>query len=361
MIKQAYVLYLAVHDLDPVVRTFTTLLAVPPIPMHADMDVSGALVGAHFTTQGLYAIGLMALRGYPRRFDPPGESATKREVRPWVLQQRLAQRGEGACLIGFLVDDLEAHMARLGRRGVRFMTPEPSRNLVGRTISVGPEFACGVEILYNQHDPDAYDRWIATDPHRAPKDVQISPRRPHVVQIAVRHLAAATATFTELLQCDAVPMETELDRSGNLVGVHFPVNGLESVGLVALRDPTRRHPGPDVDPTQLGPWLVQRHLETQGEGIVLVGLRVDDLDAHTAALRHQGVGFVLDAAAHYAVGRNNFVDPRTTHGVTVMLAEHDPDAYRRWRATPAPRLPGGPSAAAPEGWPADSGASRQGG
>lgn len=360
MIKQAYVLYLAVHDLDPVVRTFTTLLGVPPIPMHADMDVSGALRGAHFTTQGLYAIGLMALRDPSRRFDAPGASATKKEVRPWALQQRLTERGEGACLLGLLVEDLDEHMARLRRRGVRFTTKEPSRNLVGRTISVGPESACGVEILYNQHDSDAYDRWIATDPHRAPKDVQISPRRPHVVQIAVRDLSAATATFAALLQRDAVPMETEMDQSGGLEGVHFPVNGVESLGLVALRDPTRRYPGPDVDPTQLGSWLVQRHLDTQGEGIALVGLRVDDLDAHTAALREQGVGFVFETARHYAVGRNNFVDPRATHGVTVMLAAHDPDAYRRWREMPPKGLSGTRPAPGPAQCAAGAGAGQQG-
>lgn len=336
MITQAYVLYLAVHDLDPVVRTFTTLLGIPPIPMHADMDVSGALVGAHFTTQGLYAIGLMALRDPRRRFDAPGESATKERVRPWALQQRLAQTGEGACLLGFLVDDLDGHIAWLRQRGLRFMTATPSRNMVGRTMSVGPDSACGVEIQYAQHDPDAYARWLATDPRRAPRDVRLAPRRPHVVQIAVRDLTAATATFTELLQRKAVPMDAELNRTGGLVGVHFPVDGLESLGLVALQDPSRRYPAPDVDPTQLGPWLVQRHLETLGEGIVLLGLRVDDLEAQTAALRQRGVAFLLDRATAYAVGRCNLVDPRATHGVAVMLAEHDADAYGRWRATAAP-------------------------
>jgi len=327
MIYQAYVLDIAVRSLDPVARTFTTILGVPPIPMHPDMDPSGKLVGTHFTTQGLYSLGLLGLR------EPDGEFDRKNalDAGAWALQHRLATRGGGASLLGFLVDDIDKHVADLRQRGVRFMTDEPRRYMVGRNIAVDPSTTFGAEILYAQHDPDAYARWIATDPSRAPKDVQTSPRKVYTIAVAVRDLAAAVPVFKEVLQSDAVPMHSELDPAGDVVGAHFTVGGLQSFAVVALRDPTRRYVPPNVDPSQLGAWLLQRHLDAVGEGYFHLGLLVDDLDADVAALEGQGLRFVLDEPALYAVGRTNAVDPTTTHGVTVSLAQHDPDGFVRWR------------------------------
>jgi hypothetical protein len=190
-------------------------------------------------------------------------------------------------------------------------------------------------VYFGQHDQDAYDRWIATDPSRAPKDVKRSARRPYVVATAVHDLDAATPVFEDVLQRKGIPMQPELDGSGQyLEGVHFDVGGLQSFALVALRDPTRRYLAPSVEPTQLGAWLVQRQLDTVGEGLFLLGLRVDDLDADVGALRALGIKFLLDAPAAYAVGRINVVDPATTFGTTVALVQHAPDAYAQWRSKP---------------------------
>jgi hypothetical protein len=329
MIKQAYVLEIAARDVEAEARTFTTVLGIPGIPMHPDMDTSAAIVARHFTTDGLYAIGTQGLRHPQPPIPLPRRAPEKKEA--WMLQQRLAQRGEGAYLLGLLVDDLDRHAAELGQHGVRFTTAAPVRNMVGRNITVEPSITFGAGILYTEHDADAYARWIATDPARAPQEVHRSSRRVYAINIAVHDLGAAVAVFARLLQTQGVPMHSEMDAAGDIVGVHFAIGGVQSLGLVALRDPTRRYPPPTIDPSRVGPWLLQRHLDTAGEGMFLLGLLVDDLDAHVATLRQGGVKFLLDQPARYAVGRNNFIDPTTTHGVTVMLAQHDPEAYGRWR------------------------------
>jgi len=104
--------------------------------------------------------------------------------------------------------------------------------------------------------------------------------------------------------------------------------------LVALRDPTRTYQPPSVDPTQVGgPGLVQRQLETTGGGPVPSSASASTTSTpDVAALRAEGVKFVLDAPASYAVRTaSNVVDPQTTFGVTVALAQHDQDAYAQWR------------------------------
>jgi len=328
MIKQAYVLELAARDVEAEARTFTTVLGVPGIPMHPDMDTSGAIIARHFTTDGLYAIGTQGLRDPQQPIPRPREAPEKKEA--WVLQQRLRQQGEGAYLLGLLVDDLDRHAAELRQQGVRFTTDAPVRNMVGRNITVEPSTTFGAGILYTEHDADAYARWIATDPARAPHEVHRSSRRVYAIHVAVHDLGAAAAVFSRLLQAEGVPMHSELDAAGDVVGVHFAVGGVQSLGLVALRDPTHRYPPPNVDPGRVGPWLLQRHLDTAGAGIFLLGLLVDDLDAHVATLRQGGVKFLLDQPLRCAVGWNNFIDPTTTHGVTVLLAQHDPEAHARW-------------------------------
>lgn len=328
MITQAYVLEMASRDVEAETRTFTTLLGIPAIPMHPDMDTSGAIDARHFTTDGLYAIGVQGLRDPQQPIPLPRRAPEKKEA--WVLQQRLAQHGEGAYLLGLLVDDLDRHAAELRQYGVCFTTDAPVRNMVGRNITVEPRTTFGAGILYTEHDVDAYARWIATDPSRTPDEVRRSSRRVYAIHIAVHDLGAAAAVFSRLLQTEGVPMRSEIDAAGDIVGMHFAVGGVQSLSLVTLRDPTRRHPPPNIDPSRVGAWVLQRHLDTAGPGIFLLGLLVDDLDAHVATLRQGGVKFLLDQPLRCAVGWNNFIDPTTTHGVTVLLAQHDPEAHARW-------------------------------
>jgi len=327
MFKQPYVLDIAVQQIEPVERVLTKLFGVPPIPMHPDMDPSGTQVGTHYTTQGLYSVGLLGLRDPDREYNPK----VALEVGPWRLQQRLRRVGEGPFLLGCLVDDIDQHVAALRKQGVRFMGDEPRRYLVGRNLPVDAATSFDAEILYAQHDPDAYAAWIATDPSRAPKDVKTSPRKVYSLGIAVRDLAAAVPVFEQLIESKAYPMRPEIDLAGDLVGAHFPTGGIDSFQVVALREPTRRYAPPEVDPAHVGAWLVQRQLDTRGEGYFHMGLLVDDLDADTAALKAEGIKFLLDTPIRYAVGRTNVVDPATTHGLTVTLAQHDPGAYLRWR------------------------------
>jgi catechol 2,3-dioxygenase-like lactoylglutathione lyase family enzyme len=330
MIIQAYVMDIAVRELASVEPVFTKLLGGPPVPMHPDMDPSGGQFGTHYTVEGLYAIGLMGLRNPEQRFPPP--SRVTQQYAAWMMQQRLAKQGEGPFLLGFLVDDIDKQITDLRKRGVRFLTKEPLRYMVGRNIVVDANTTFGMTVYYGQHDQDAYERWIATDPSRAPKEVKPAPRKPYVVAAAVQDLDAATPVFEDLLGKKGVPMQPELDPSGQyLEGVHFAVGGLQSFALVALRDATRRYPPPSIDPSQISAWLVQRHLDTKGEGLFFLGLRADNLDAEIASVSRQGIQFMLHEPWQYKVGRLNVVDPHITPGVTVAFSQHDPAAYQAWR------------------------------
>ncbi len=60
-------------------------------------------------------------------------------------------------------------------------------------------------------------------------------------------------------------------------------------------------------------------LKDRGEGLYLVSLEVDDLDATVASLRDKGVR-VGDPTGGSGT-RLAFVSPRSTHGVTIQLIE----------------------------------------
>jgi len=67
---------------------------------------------------------------------------------------------------------------------------------------------------------------------------------------------------------------------------------------------------------------VARFIEKRGEGLYLVAIEVDDLEAASAVIRERGGEIILPAAAPFAPGgRNNFVHPRSVAGVLVELVE----------------------------------------
>jgi methylmalonyl-CoA/ethylmalonyl-CoA epimerase len=84
------------------------------------------------------------------------------------------------------------------------------------------------------------------------------------------------------------------------------------------------------DPTGDGP--VGRFLARRGEGIYEVNVRTNDLPAAMEHMRAQGVRFINDeplVLSDYDAGHGNvlselriaFVDPKTTHGVLIEVAE----------------------------------------
>lgn len=78
-----------------------------------------------------------------------------------------------------------------------------------------------------------------------------------------------------------------------------------------------------VQPTDAtGP--VARGLATRGEGVVLLALAVDNLEAEVAAMRERGGRFIGDYGPGRPISPVVFAHPRQTTGVLVQLVERKP-------------------------------------
>jgi len=75
-----------------------------------------------------------------------------------------------------------------------------------------------------------------------------------------------------------------------------------------------------IQPTDAtGP--VAKGLAARGEGVYLVALAVDDLEAEAAGMRSRGVRLVGDPGPGQPLPRMLFVHPRETKGVLVQLVQ----------------------------------------
>jgi methylmalonyl-CoA/ethylmalonyl-CoA epimerase len=75
-----------------------------------------------------------------------------------------------------------------------------------------------------------------------------------------------------------------------------------------------------IQPTDAsGP--VAKGLAARGEGVYLMALAVEDIEAEVAAMRQRGVRLIGDAGAGNPVGRMVFVHPRDTKGVLMQLVQ----------------------------------------
>src|SRR5262249_21324551 len=146
-------------------------------------------------------------------------------------------------------------------------------------------------------------------------------KQAYVVDIAVADLGSATETYTNLLDMQGIPMAAGMDASGSTEGVHFPVGGLYALGLMS---PVGERRGDAAK--RFGGYLDAHG----GDGGALLGFLVDDIDQTQSDLARLGVEFMYEKPLSYAVGRLNITRP--IHGVMLEFAQHDPDAYERWRA-----------------------------
>ncbi|HLI67529.1 MAG TPA: VOC family protein [Caulobacteraceae bacterium] len=66
---------------------------------------------------------------------------------------------------------------------------------------------------------------------------------------------------------------------------------------------------------------IHQRLESRGEGVHLIAMKVDDLDATLAALREKGVRLVGDPGPGNPVRGQVFVHPSETGGVLTQLVQ----------------------------------------
>jgi len=122
----------------------------------------------------------------------------------------------------------------------------------------------------------------------------------HVV-IAVKDLEAAVATYTHNFSLEKV-------REGEVPALGIR-NAFLQIGDAQIELVT---PLSADSP-------VSKFLQTHGEGMYLLALEVDDLDAAIAPLQAQGTRVNITTGS--AGQRLAFISPRATHGVLLQLLE----------------------------------------
>jgi methylmalonyl-CoA/ethylmalonyl-CoA epimerase len=138
----------------------------------------------------------------------------------------------------------------------------------------------------------------------------------HELTVAVKDTATASKTFAGMLHGTIDEVQ------------HFPQEGFElEMGGVWVGD---FHIALVNDPSGTGP--VGRFLSKRGEGIFEINVRTNDLPAAVEHFKAQGMKFINEEPKilrNYDAGhgiilselRICFVDPSTTHGVLIEVAE----------------------------------------
>jgi hypothetical protein len=143
-VQRAYVLDLAVDDMDRAFERYGALLDQAHVPMAAGMDPSSSMKGGHFPTGGLYNIGFLSPQGEPKGPIPAAARAF------------IDKSGEGAFLLGFHVDvdSVEAHLMQ---EGIELVWNEPEEYMIGRMQMTSP--IVGVNWFYGQWIQGGYEIW----------------------------------------------------------------------------------------------------------------------------------------------------------------------------------------------------------
>jgi len=124
--------------------------------------------------------------------------------------------------------------------------------------------------------------------------------------------------------------------------VHVAVNNVEEAvkdyerafGLKVSRIEPQPHNGVKIAVLPIGDAVIElieplnpeegpvaRSLKNRGEGIYMIALEVDGLDAALKSLQAKGVRLISDDAESRAKGVQPFIHPKSTHGVLVELVE----------------------------------------
>ncbi len=153
MLKSVYVIDIVVRDLDRAIPFFRTILGTDPIDTSEIGADQGEVRAAHFPApgpgkEGVHSIGLFQLTT-----DAPKTLTGKR------IKKFLDEHGEGVCLIGFQVDDIDKTQRSFEEQGLQFIKPVPDDYQMGRGNELERYF--GVGLWFAQHDNDGYEKFLA--------------------------------------------------------------------------------------------------------------------------------------------------------------------------------------------------------
>lgn len=128
------------------------------------------------------------------------------------------------------------------------------------------------------------------------------------INIAVKDLVAATKKYEAIFGVKSEALGEKNFAFPGLVGSKINANGFY-INLIASTVPGTS---------------IANFVERKGEGVFLVALETDNIEADTEHMRNQGIEFVLKEPATGAFGAVNFGHPKTLHGVQIELRELSP-------------------------------------
>jgi len=291
--NQVRLAQVVVADLAAATDAFTTFLGPPTVRD----DTESSTVS--FRVAGL---GVLELVG-PQKGDPDPLRDS--------IATRLQSTGEGLVTLGIVVDDVRRRQRELERAGISFVMPQPQASAAGAWNATTAATTHGLFIRLSEEPRDLVGATTAVEP---------PPRaRAYVIYVAVHDLARGAATFGAVFGEEGIPMAEGM-ASPALHAMHFPLEGLYALGVIALRDEPK---APDAR-------RFASYLATRGDGGALLGFLVDDLDAVQERLRSLGVDFEFAKPIVHSLCRITWTKP--VHGVTIALTQHDNGSYSRWRS-----------------------------
>ncbi len=124
------------------------------------------------------------------------------------------------------------------------------------------------------------------------------------IHIAVKNVEEAAKQYTD-------SFGVQVSQSGTMPNLGIK-NALIPVGdaMVELIEPLDAEEGP-----------VARFLKNRGEGVYMIALEVQNLDAAIQSFKEKGVRLISDDPQSRAQGSPVFIHPQSTRGVLIELVE----------------------------------------
>lgn len=148
----------------------------------------------------------------------------------------------------------------------------------------------------------------------------------YVIDFIVRDLEQAVDYFRKVLGTEPVETSGVGDDVDEFRMAHFPAPGArkDSMHAIGLFQLTTDNP---VTPSGK---RAKDYLDTRGEGPILVGFGVDDIDATEREMKAQGLSFEEPEPVRYQMGRGLNMPIR--FGTGFWFAQHDSDGFEKWQA-----------------------------
>lgn len=133
------------------------------------------------------------------------------------------------------------------------------------------------------------------------------------VNIAVNDLAEATKTYERFFGVKSIPIESSFFAFPGLEGAELDIAGFR-INLIASKEAGTS---------------VANFLEKRGEGLFLLSVEVDSMEADSEAFKKDGFRFLIDEPVNGPFGAVNFIHPKSMHGVQIEVYEPSEEMLAR--------------------------------